>query len=318
MKKNVEWKYLIGLNQLYKNRRTNLKIGNNSFIKQVLMKQKKLIQPKMGNPKVLEAKYGFKEYYEEEFQDYFEYYSQFFEKAGLESNAHKTYNADDLRSLAFIYYQKDQLKKNLTTEYTFSARVFKGKGAKYLTNKSSLRNAVLHLLDIDEFPEKDPKNSQWRLVVDCENPEIVVICENIACLKVPYEYKKNNIELWYVGGNNTNPLKDIPSEKLVLPLFYFCDWDHHGLSIFSRIKGIFQEKDKLITLIEPATLADALPVDSPHHNSKWRKNDFSGLKKDNFSERQQEIIRRLIKDDNWVEEESMDLLSSLRKFGFIQ
>ncbi len=196
MKKNVEWKYLIGLNQLYAKGRTNLKIENNSFIKQVLMRQKKLIKPKMGNPKILEAKYGFKDYYKDEFLDYFEYYSKFFEKAGLESNAHKTYNEDDLKSLAFIYYQKEHLKKNLTTEYTFSARVFKGKGAKYLTNKPSLRNAVLQLLDIDEFPEKDPKNAQWRFVVDCEDPKLVVICENIACLKVPYEYKRNNIELW--------------------------------------------------------------------------------------------------------------------------
>lgn len=315
MKKDVEWKYLIGLNQLYKNEKTNLKIGNNSYIKQILMKQKKLIKPKMGNLKVLEAKYGFKAYYEKEFLDYFEYYSNFFDKAGLESNAHKTYNEDDLKSLAFIYYQKDQLKKNLTTEYTFSARVFKGKGAKYLTNKPSLRNAVLQLLGIDEFPEKDPKNAQWRFVVDCENPKLVVICENIACLKVPYEYKQNNIELWYVGGNNTNPLKDIPAKKIELPLFYFCDWDHHGLSIFSRIKGVFKEKGKEITLIEPTKLDDALPVNSPHHKSKWRKKEFSGLKSEDFSAQQQEIINNLIQDDIWVEEESMDLIKLLSEIN---
>lgn len=311
MKKNVEWKYLIGLNQLYEKDKTNLRIENNSFIKQVLIKQKKLIKPKMGNPKVLEAKYGFKDYYEKEFLDYFKYYSKFFEKAGLESNAHKTYKDNDLKSLAFIYYQKDQLKKNLTTEYTFSARVFKGKGAKYLTNKPSLRNAVLQLLDIDQFPEKDPKNAQWRFVVDCENPKLVVICENIACLKVPYEYKQNNIELWYVGGNNTNPLKDIPAKKIELPLFYFCDWDHHGLSIFSRVKDIFKEKGKEIRLIEPTTLDDALPVNSPHHKSKWRKKEFSGLKSDDFSEQQQETIKNLIQDDIWVEEESMNLVELL-------
>ena len=54
-----------------KNEKTNLKIGNNSFIKQILMKQKRLIKPKMGNPKILEAKNGFKAYYEREFLDYF-------------------------------------------------------------------------------------------------------------------------------------------------------------------------------------------------------------------------------------------------------
>ena len=313
MKKNVEWKYLIGLNQLYEKGRTHLRIENNSFIKQVLIKQKKLIKSKMGNPKILEAKYGYKEYYEKEFQYYFDYYSNFFEKAGLENNAHKTYNEDDLKSLAFIFYNKEELKKKLTTEYTFSARVFKGKGAKYLTNKPSLLKAVLKLLDIDEFPEKDPKNAQWRLVVDCEDPRLIVICENIACLKVPYEYKQNNIELWYVGGNNTSPLKDIPAHKIERPLFYFCDWDRHGLSIFSRIKGIFEEKEKEITLIEPTTLDDALPVNSPHHKSKWLKKEFSGLKRDDFPEEQQAIIMSLIQDDRWVEEESMNLIELLSK-----
>lgn len=311
MKKDIEWKYLIGLNQLYRNGKTNLKIGNDGFISQILMKQKKLIKPKMGSPKVLEAKYGFKEYYEEEFQDYFEYYSNFFKKSGLESNAHKTFKKDDLKSLAFIFYQKDELKKNLTTEYTFSARVFKGKGAKYLSKKPSLRNAVLHLLEIDDFPEKDPKNSQWRLVVDCENPKVIVICENIACLKVPYEYKRNNIELWYVGGNNTNPLKDIPASKIELPLFYFCDWDHHGLSIYSRIKKIFEEKGKDIRLIKPISLEEALPVNSPHHNSKWRNKNLSGLNREDFSSQQKEIIKKLIQADIWIEEESMDLIELL-------
>lgn len=311
MRKDVEWKYLIGLNQLYEQGRTNLKIGNNSFIKQVLINQKKLIKPKMGNPNVLEAKFGYKEYYESEFQNHFNYYTNFFENAGLDNNAHKTYTTDDLESLAFIFYQKDELKKNLTTEYTFSARIFKGKGAKYLSNKPSIRNAVLHLLEIDEFPEKDPKNSQWRLVVDCENPRAIVICENIACLKVPYEYKQNNIELWYVGGNNTTPLKDIPNSHIKQPLFYFCDWDYHGLSIFSRVKKIFEEKNKSIQLIEPISLQAALPVDSPHHNSKWKSKDLSGLKRDDFSEKQQEIIDDLIIKNLWVEEESMDLVDCI-------
>jgi uncharacterized membrane protein len=111
MKKDVEWKYQIGLNQLYNNRITKLKIDNSSFINQILMKQKKLIKPKMGNPNVLEAKYGYNEYYEAEFQNYFEYYSNFLKKASLESNAQKTYGKDDLESLAFIFYQKEELKK---------------------------------------------------------------------------------------------------------------------------------------------------------------------------------------------------------------
>ncbi len=61
--RNLEWKYLIGLNQLYENGRTTLRISNNNFISQVLIKQKRLIRPKMGYPNILEAKFDFKEYY---------------------------------------------------------------------------------------------------------------------------------------------------------------------------------------------------------------------------------------------------------------
>lgn len=182
-----------------------------------------------------------------------------------------------------------------------------------MSNKPSLLKAVLKLLEIEGFPEKDPKNSQWRLVVDCEKPKLIVICENIACLKVPYEYKQNNIELWYVGGNNTNPLEDIPACKLNRPIFYFCDWDHHGLNIYSRIKKIFKKKDRDILLVEPKSLDEALPVDSPHHNSKWKKSNFSNLNRGDFSEKQQTIIEQLIESDSWIEEESMDMIELLKE-----
>jgi len=41
--KNVEWKYLKGLHQLYTERKTKLKILNNNYINQILFTQKKLI-----------------------------------------------------------------------------------------------------------------------------------------------------------------------------------------------------------------------------------------------------------------------------------
>lgn len=120
-----------------------------------------------------------------------------------------------------------------------------------------------------------------------------------------------------MGGNNTNPLKDIPANKFELPLFYFCDWDYHGLSIYSRIRGIFKEKEKSITLLEPTTLENALPVDSPNHNSKWRRKEFSGLDKADFSQQQQHFIENLINKNVWVEEESMDLINCLQVNNFI-
>ncbi|MFD1615165.1 hypothetical protein [Gelatiniphilus marinus] len=309
--KSIEWRYLKGLNQLYENKKTRLKILNDNFINQVLYKQKKLIRPQSGNHNFTVPTPKFNSFYQEHFKDLYEYYNNFFEKSGLDNNALKRYDKSDLESLIFIFNNKEKLKETLTTEYTFSSRVFKRKGAKYLSCKPGLKKDVLKLLDIDEFPEKDPKNNFWRIVVDCINPQVIVICENIACLKVPTEYKKRGVELWYVGGNNTRPLLDLSLEKITHPIFYFCDWDYHGLTIFSRIKEIFNLKGVNVNLLEPKDLSQALPVNSPNHNSKWKREDFSKLKKDDFTRSQTNIIRQLISSDEWVEEESMDLIELL-------
>ncbi|TDY11498.1 hypothetical protein [Meridianimaribacter flavus] len=309
--KNIEWRYLKGLNQLYENKKTRLKVLNNSFINQVLYKQKKLIRPQSGNHNFTVITPKFKAFYEEHFRDIFDYYNNFFEESGIDNNAHKRYDKSDLESLIFIYNNKEELRKNLTTEYTFSSRVFKRKGAKYLSNKPGLKKDVLKLLEIDEFPEKDPKNNLWRIVVDCINPKVIVICENIACLKVPAEYKKRGIELWYVGGNNTKPLLDLSHEKITHPIFYFCDWDYYGLLIFSRIKKIFDEKKINIELLEPKDLTNSLSVNSPHHNSKWQKEEFSKLSKNDFTKTQIKLIYNLINSNEWIEEESMDLIEVL-------
>jgi hypothetical protein len=207
--KNIEWKHLRGLHQLYIEGRTRLKITKDNYINTVLCKQRKLIRYKIGNHLIIEATERYYEFYKKNFLDTYNYYSIFFIESGIENNAKKSFTKDDLKALMFIYYNKHELKEKLTTQKKFSAQVFKNENSKYLENKRSLKNAVLDLLEIKEFPEKDPKNQQWRFVVDCPEPRIIVLCENLDCLKVPIEYKKNNIELWYVGGNNTKPLLDI-------------------------------------------------------------------------------------------------------------
>lgn len=150
-----------------------------------------------------------------------------------------------------------------------------------------------------------------RFVVDCANPKVIVLCENLDCLKVPVEYKEKNIELWYVGGNNTKPLLDISPDKLKLPIYYFCDWDYSGLSIFSRIKEIFNKKDKDIKIIQPAPNSKKNRVDVNYHKSKWNIKDFSGLMKHNFTDDQVDLIEQLISHDEWIEEESMNLVELL-------
>src|SRR5690606_36585437 len=146
-------------------------------INQILFKQKKLIKYKDGNHTIIEANQRYSEFYKQEFLDTYNYYNTLFEQSGIENNAKKPFTEEDLKALIFIYYNKVELKNNLTTQKKFSAQIFKYEHSKYLENKPSLKNAVLQLLEIDEFPEKDPKNQQWRFVVDCPDPRVIVLCE---------------------------------------------------------------------------------------------------------------------------------------------
>lgn len=313
----IEWKYLKGLHQLYKLKQTRLKITNNDFINQVILKQKKLIKFKVGNHSIIEASSRFNYYYEQEFLETYEYYNNFFEKSGIENDAKKSFDDEDLKALMFVFYNKEELKKNVTTEKKLSALIYKNQNSKYLSNKLSVKNAVLKILELTEFPEKDPKNNQWRFVVDCLNPKVIVLCENLDCLKVPLEYKNHCIELWYVGGNNTKPLEDISQDKLKLPICYFCDWDYNGLQIYSSVKKIFKAKGTDVKIIQPKTFENAINVDIKHHKSKWNNNEFSNLNRADFSLKEIDFINQLISQNKWIEEESLDLISLLKDRNLI-
>lgn len=310
--KRIQWKFLRGLHQLYIEGRTKLKIDNNDYIRHILLNQKKLLRYKIGNHAVLESCGRYNEFYEKEFLDTFNYYNTFFEESGLENNSKKNFTEEDLKALMFVYYNREELRSKLTTQKKLSAQLFRNENSKYIENKPSLKKAILQLLAVDEFPEQDPKNQQWRFVIDCINPRVIVLCENLDCLKIPVEYKKNDIELWYVGGNNTRPLIDISQDKLSLPIFYFCDWDYHGLSIYSKIKDIFRSKNKEIKLVRPNDDAKRLPVKVQHHKSSWNHKGFSDLNRDHYMQEEIDLINDLIIRQEWIEEESMDLIELMQ------
>jgi hypothetical protein len=309
MNRHLTWRHLKALHQLYTLNRTDAKITDNSYIANVLIAQKKLLKPKSGNIKIIEATPRFKDFYEENFQQDYDRYSQFLQNQDLEDDARRKYTEEDIQTLFFIADHKKELSQNLTTIRTFSSELFKGHGSKYLENKSGLKKAVCKILGIKDFPDRDPKNYQWRLVVDCINPKAIILCENIAHLKAPWKVREVNIELWYVGGNNIGMIDFISSEKLLKPIYYSCDWDFHGLSIYSRIKAKLNQKSAVIKILEPYTLDTAIPVKSEHHKSKWNFNlSLSGLNLADFNANQISLIQSLIKGDKWIEEESMDIL----------
>ena len=71
--KDIEWRYLKGLNDLYEKKQTRLKILNDDFINQVLFNQKKMIRYRLGNFEILEPTKRFNSYYEENIKDLYEY-----------------------------------------------------------------------------------------------------------------------------------------------------------------------------------------------------------------------------------------------------
>ncbi|MNT56416.1 hypothetical protein D3C72_1937120 [compost metagenome] len=63
-----------------------------------------------------------------------------------------------------------------------------------------------------------------------------------------------------------------------------------------------------LNLLIPDIYEVSLPIDSPHHKSRWNFNkQLSGLKQEDFSDESIKLIERLMLDNRWIEEESLDL-----------
>ena len=310
MNKDLTWRILKAMNNLYINGKIPSGKTTDSHIRYLI--GRKLIGSQHGNSNYLVAFDGYKRYYEKNFLEVFEQYESFLQRIDEEVDGRRNFTVRDIQTLLFIQTQRVELIKQLSTRRTFSGQIFKYGGSKYLENRPGLDKIVCRILNIEDFPSEDPKDLQWRFVIDCPNPNMVVLCENLDFLKTPQKARKHNVELWYVGGNNTSIINHISDEKLNKPLFYSCDWDYDGLRIFCRIKDILHSKSKDISLLYPSILQNALPVDSPHHKSKWKGSlELSGLDKTYFKKHEIELINKLIMKNQWIEEESNDLLEML-------
>jgi len=301
--KDFTWPVLKALNDLYEKKKTAAKIQNVDYIR-YLITQTDLIVYKKGNTKVLVAGDDYEKYYEDNFQSAYQYYYNFFQKADIRPDGGKNFTEEDIRTLMVIYESRNELRGNLSNIEDFSGKIFDYAGSKYLKSRNSVRNAVLKILDIYEFPQTS-KDLQYRLVVDYPNPKAIILCENKSFLKQPWNATELEVKLWHVGGNNIAILDDIDEMELAYPIYYSCDWDFHGLTIFQRIKSKLKNRGVEIKILTPALPHQCLPSDSFMHKSRWNYIvDFSGLNRKAFSLKEQELIAKLIKEDLWIEEES--------------
>ena len=304
--RDFTWPVLKALNDLYEKKKTAAKIHEEDFIR-YLMSQTDIIAQKKGNNKILVAQDGYEKYYEDNFQSAYQYYHNFLTQVDIRPDGGKKFTEEDIRTLMVIYESKDELKRNLLNIEDFSGKIFDYAGSKYLKHRDSVRNAVLKILDITEFPQTS-KDLQFRLVVDYPTPKAIILCENKSFLKQPWNAKELEVKLWYVGGNNVAILKDIDEMELSYPVYYSCDWDFDGLRIFQRVKKRLESRGASLQILTPPPLHQYLPTNSFMHKSRWNyKHEFSGLDRKLFSPNQQELIAKLIKEDLWIEEETIVL-----------
>lgn len=309
MNKELTWREIKALNDLYTAGFTSARIQHHPYIL-YLKNDLSLLSNKFANKKVLEKEKGFDKFYKKNHWGNYLHYFKFLSDNKILNDCSR-YEEDDIQVLILVDENKKEIIKSLTTQRSFSCSFFKNKGSKHLEAHPSLENALLKILDIQGFPDKDPKNNQYRYVVDCKTKKTIVLCENLNFLKMPWKARENNIELWYVGGNNVSKLDHITINEINVPIFYSCDWDYDGLVIFQRIRGYIPS----IKLLLPSS-KNTKPCASKNHYSSWKKEiELSGLDPTCFDKKSIELIKQLIITDGWIEEESNDLLELLTQNG---
>ncbi|HEX7691874.1 MAG TPA: hypothetical protein VF408_05770 [Sediminibacterium sp.] len=170
------------------------------------------------------------------------------------------------------------------------------KNEKYLDNRASLVDALKQILEVEQFANE--KDQQYIYRLECHNPKVIVLCENLDFLTKPNKPRQYGIELWYAGGKNVSKLDYADTRGL--PIYYSCDWDYDGLFI---IYPLVKEKIPAIQLLMPNGAPRG--IEETEHNSKWSKN-VKGIE-ELFSYNQLAIIKELIQNNQWIIEESNDV-----------
>lgn len=306
----MNWHVIQSLHRIFLTNSTpkTISLLQDDHIKYLIHSTKELKETK----KVIIGQRTFKEMYEKHHLSSYLLYSQFFDENDwitpypqLQEVDIKTLmelkrlmEADELTFLRQQLLEANESRRGLSQMFF--------KNDKYLDNREALVDAIKRLLDIDVLV--DDKDQQYMYILHVGKPKAIVLCENLYNLKIPSWAIKNQIELWYAGGNNIEKLDRIPEIKV--PIYYSCDWDYHGLTIYSRV----YEKIPGIKLLSP--IAEPKKIDNTEHRSLWNKSEnldkLSGLNKSLFTIEQIDLIQHLIKANSWIIEESNNLINVLK------
>lgn len=309
MNKDITWKELKALDDIYRLKKSRAVIQSHPYIK-YLIYDKGILDLKPDNIKVIVSTDRFEVLYEKEFKKTFEEAKKFLLENDIKATAKKGFTIEDIKTLMFIAENKVELRNNPTTIEDFSNEFFDI--SKYLKNRKSVRDAVFQILKIERF-SLDKKENQWRLVIDNKKPKAVIMCENKSYLKQPWIAEETQTKLWYVGGNNIAIIDDIDESDLSKPIYYSCDWDLAGLQIFARIKAKLKERNTSIQLLFPNQPHKRVSTYIPYHDSHWDlSKTLSGLELKDFTKKELILIKSLIEKEEWIEEESFDIVAMIK------
>lgn len=298
----MNWIVLKKLNKIYLNdkTKTNKALLSDPKINYLLNSTKELIS---WGSYIKQGK-GFIKYYEKYHLNKFQKYTDFLTRHNL-LKPQTRFKEEDIEILMGIEQGMnsgelvDVCNQIIQAEETVrgvSLMFFKNE--KYLESSEALIKAVKQLLSIDEFA--DERDQQYKYVLECNTPQCIVLCENLDFLKRPSVPRKNNIELWYAGGKNIEKLNYIDPPEL--PIYYSCDWDYDGLLIYKLVK----KKIPSIKLLYPNSAPQS--IQDTDHKSRWKSDIDFGL----FTKKEQNLIQKLIENNQWIIEEANDLMLMLQ------
>lgn len=318
MNKQLTWPEFKALYQLHHERKTGLKVLERPYFKYLM--REGYIRKKIGSTKILEPYSKFDDEYKR--QNIEELYHKYY--SFLSENEILTYRTPfsefEIKCLMNIKQCENVIIENgqtLLSEMRSKIEAGKDgrkgisksffKASKYIEKGSALEDAVLKIIGIDNFPEKE---GQWIYRVPSKNPICIILCENRYFLTLDIAQKRN-VELWHVGGNNTLPIDNLP--KIEYPLYYLCDWDLMGLQIYERIYRKIEsigDKASSLQLLTPNGKPESIKDTEDFHRSKWNKNAaLSSLTSELYSSAHLKLIQKLIRDDEWIEEEGNDIVA---------
>lgn len=302
----MNWIVLKSLNELYLHDETKTKksVLKDNTIQFLMNSTGQLTQLK----NVIKVVHGtdYKTTYEKHYKNDFEEVCKLLDKYNLDDR-HIRFELNDFKVLIGIDKQLESNQLDtLRTQIIEAKESIRGVSQmffvndKYLDKKEKLISVLETILNVPPLPSG--KDRQYIYVIPCERPTKIILCENLHFLKIPELVRPHNIELWYAGGYNVKMLDYVDLKGL--PIYYSCDWDNDGLKIYKLVKERIPE---IILMLPDGKHRSIIETE---HKSLWQNKGEEFLNESEliFNSSHKQLIKKLVKNNEWIIEESNNIV----------